>query len=78
MDGVVMEGETAETLGVVRLRRRAGELAWVRAEAEGPRSARQLVALGIDLAAGEARNLLRERSMWSARRRSGGRFVAVG
>lgn len=61
MDGVVMEGETAETLGVVRLLRRAGELAWVRAEAEGPRSPRQLVALGIDLAAGEARNLLRER-----------------
>jgi hypothetical protein len=61
VDGVVMEGETAETLGVVRLLRRAGELAWVRAEAEGPRSPRQLVALGIDLAAGEARNLLRER-----------------
>jgi hypothetical protein len=61
VDGVVMEGETAETLGVVRLLRRAGELAWVRAEAEGPQSPRQLVALGIDLAAGEARNLLRER-----------------
>jgi len=54
-----MDGETAETLaGVVRLLRRAGELAWVRAEAEGPRSPRQLVALGIDLAAGEVRNLL--------------------
>lgn len=54
-----MDGETAETLaGVVRLLRRAGELAWVRAEAEGPRSPRQLTALGIDLAAGEVRNLL--------------------
>jgi hypothetical protein len=57
--GVVMDGETAETLaGVVRLLHRAGELAWVRVEAEGPRSPRQLVALGIDLAAGEVRNLL--------------------
>jgi hypothetical protein len=57
--GVVMDGETAETLaGVVRLLRRTGELAWVRAEAEGPRSPRQLTALGIDLAAGEVRNLL--------------------
>ena len=42
--GVVMDGETAETLaGVVRLLRRSG--AWVRVEVEGPRSPRQLVAL---------------------------------
>ncbi len=38
--------------------RRAAELAWVRAEAGGPRSSRQLVALGIDVVAGEVRNLL--------------------
>ena len=53
---MVMDGETAETLaGVVRLLRRAAELAWVRAEAGGPRSSRQLVALGIDLAAEEVK-----------------------
>jgi len=57
--GVVMDGETAETLaGVVRLLRRGGQLAWARAEVDGPRSPRQLVALGIDLAAEVARNLL--------------------
>jgi hypothetical protein len=57
--GLVVDGETAETLaGVVRLVRRAGQLAWMRADAEGPRSSRQLVALGIDLAAEEIRNLL--------------------
>ena len=54
-----MDGETAETMaGVVRLLRRAGDLAWMRAEAGGPRSSRQLVALGIDLVAEEVRNLL--------------------
>jgi hypothetical protein len=59
MSGDVMDGETAETVaGVVRLLRRAAQLAWVRAEASGPRSSRQLLALGIDLVAGEVRNLL--------------------
>jgi hypothetical protein len=54
-----MDGETAETLaGVVRLLQRAGQLTWVRAEGEGPRSPRQLVALGVDLVAEEVRNLL--------------------
>ena len=54
-----MDGETAETLAVVvRLLQRAGQLASVRAEGEGPRSPRQLVALGIDLVAKEVRNLL--------------------
>ncbi len=38
--------------------RRAAELAGIRAEAGGPRSSRQLVALGIDVVAGEVRNLL--------------------
>ena len=53
--GVVMDSETAETLaGVVRLLRRGGQPAWVRAEVERPRSPRQLVALGIEV----ARNLL--------------------
>ena len=55
----MVDGETAETLaGVVRLLRRAAALAWMRAGAEGPRSSWQLVALGIDLAAGEVRNLV--------------------
>ena len=55
----MVDGETAETVaGVVRLLRRAAELAWIRAEADGPRSSRQLVALGIDVVAGEVRNLL--------------------
>jgi hypothetical protein len=56
---VAMDGETAETLaGVVRSLQRAGQLTWVRAEGEGPRSPRQLVALGVDLVAEEVRNLL--------------------
>jgi len=47
MGGVVMDGETAETLAdVVRLLWRGGQFAWVRAEVEGRRSPRQLVALG--------------------------------
>ena len=55
----VMDFDTAETLaGVVRLLRRASELASVRADREGPRSPRQLLALETDLAAGETRNLL--------------------
>ena len=56
---VVVDGETTETVaGVVRLLRRAAALAWKRADAEGPRSSRQLVALGIDLVVEEVRNLL--------------------
>ena len=47
-----MDGETAETLaGVVRLLRRAAEVVWAAADAEGAGSPRQLLALGIDLAA---------------------------
>src|SRR5215212_6613716 len=54
-----MDAETAETVaGVVRLLRRAAELVWAAADAEGAGSPRQLLALGIDLAADEARNLL--------------------
>src|SRR5215218_5160840 len=54
-----MDADTAETVaGVVRLLRRAAELVWAAADAEGAGSPRQLLALGIDLAADEARNLL--------------------
>ena len=54
-----MDVDTAEsTAGVVRLLRRAAELAWAQADMHGPSSPRQLLALGIDLAADEARSLL--------------------
>jgi hypothetical protein len=54
-----MDVDTAEsTAGVMRLLRRAAELAWDQADLRGPGSPRQLLALGIDLAADEARNLL--------------------
>jgi hypothetical protein len=54
-----MDADTAETLaGVVRLLRRAAELVWAAADTEGAGSPRQVLALGIDLAADEARNVL--------------------
>jgi hypothetical protein len=54
-----MDADTAESMaGVVRLLRRAAELAWDQADLQGPGSPRQLLALGIDLAADEARNLV--------------------
>jgi hypothetical protein len=54
-----MDAETAETLaGVVRLLRRAAELVWAAVDTEGAGSHRQVLGLGIDLAADEARNLL--------------------
>jgi hypothetical protein len=54
-----MDAETAEaTAGVMRLLRRAAELAWDQADLHGPGSPRQLWALSIDLAADEARNLV--------------------
>jgi hypothetical protein len=54
-----MDADTAETLaGVVRLLRRAAELVWAAVDADGAGSPRQVLALGIDLAADEARNLL--------------------
>ena len=59
MDVQRMDADTAEsTAGVVRLLRRAAELAWDQADLQGPGSPRQLLALGIDLAADEARNLV--------------------
>jgi hypothetical protein len=54
-----MDAETSETVaGVVRLLRRAAELVWVAIDTGGAGSPRQLLALGIDLAADEARNIL--------------------
>jgi hypothetical protein len=54
-----MDAETAETLaGVVRLLRRGAELVWAAVDADGAGSPRQVLGLGIDLAADEARNLL--------------------
>ena len=57
----LMDADTAETVaGVVRLLRRAAELVWAAVDAEGAGSPRQVLGLGIDLAADEARNLLPE------------------
>ena len=54
-----MDADTAETVaGVVRLLRRAAQLIWDVVDAEGGGSPRQVLALSIDLAADEARNLL--------------------
>jgi hypothetical protein len=54
-----MDADTGETVaGVIRLLRRAAELVWTAVDVEGAGSPRQLLALGIDLAADEARNLL--------------------
>jgi hypothetical protein len=56
-----LDADTAESVaGVVRLLRRAAVLAWAEADARGPGSPRQIFALGIDLAADEARNLLED------------------
>jgi hypothetical protein len=58
-----MDAESLETVaGVARLLRRAAELAWRQADAAGPRSSRQLLALGIDAAADEASGLLPRRA----------------
>jgi hypothetical protein len=54
-----MDADTAETMaGVVRLLHRAAELVWAAVDADGAGSPRQVLGLGIDLAADEARNLL--------------------
>jgi hypothetical protein len=58
-----MDTEVVETVaGVARLLRRAAELAWTQAHSAGPRSSRQLLALGIDSAADEASGLLPRRA----------------
>jgi hypothetical protein len=54
-----LDAEAAESIaGLVRLLRRAAELVWDQADAQSPGSPRQLLALGIDLAVDQARNLL--------------------
>ena len=54
-----IDADTAERLaGVVPLLRRAAELVWKAVDTDGAGSPRQVLALGIDLAADEARNLL--------------------
>jgi hypothetical protein len=54
-----IDADTHEMLaGVVRLLRRAAELVWKAVDTDGAGSPRQVQALGIDLAADEARNLL--------------------
>jgi hypothetical protein len=57
-----LDAEVVETVaGVVRLLRRASELAWAQAEGAPPSSC-QLLALGIDTAADEASSLLPRRA----------------
>ena len=59
MNKDAMDVDTAETIaGVVRLLRRAAVLAWAAADRAGAGSPRQLLALGVDLAADEARQLV--------------------
>jgi hypothetical protein len=54
-----MDADTSETLaGIVRPLRRAAELVWMAVDADGGGPPRQLLALSIDLAADEPRNLL--------------------
>jgi hypothetical protein len=54
-----MDVDRAETLAsVVRLLRQASVLAWAAADRAGAGSAAQLFALGVDLAADEARHLV--------------------
>jgi hypothetical protein len=48
--------------GALRPLRRAAELAWMPAYESGPRSSRQLLAVGIDSLAGEASSLLPRRA----------------
>ena len=63
MGVVQMDAEVVETVaGVARLLRRAAELVWTQADAAGPRSSHQLLALGIDSAADEASGLLPRRA----------------
>ena len=59
MDKHATDVDTAETLaGVVRLIRQAAVLAWAAADRAGTGSAAQFFALGVDLAADQARHLV--------------------
>jgi hypothetical protein len=58
-----LDTEVVETVaGVARLLRRAAELVWKQADAAGPRSSRQLLALEIDCAVDEALGMLPRRA----------------
>jgi hypothetical protein len=58
-----MDAESLEMVaGAARLLRRAAEPTWRQADAAGPRSSRQILALGIDGAAEEASGLLSRRA----------------
>jgi hypothetical protein len=59
LDKHLMDVDTAETLaGVARLLRQAAVLAWAAADRAGAGSPVQLFALGMDLAADQARHLV--------------------
>lgn len=59
MNEHAMDLDTAETLaGVVRLLRHAAVLAWAAADRAGGASPGQLFALGVDLAADQARHFV--------------------
>jgi hypothetical protein len=59
LDEHSMDVDTADTLaGVVRLLRQAAVLAWAAADRAGGGSAAQLFALGVDVAADQARQLV--------------------
>jgi hypothetical protein len=59
LDEHATDVDTAETLaGVVRLLRQAAVLAWAAADHAGTGSSGQLFALGVDLAADQARHLV--------------------
>ena len=59
LDKHAMDVDTAEALaGVVRLLRHAAVCAWAAADRAGARSPGQLFALGVDLAADQARHLV--------------------
>ena len=59
MNTHAMDLDTAETLAcVMRLLRQAAVLAWAAADRAGARSAAQLFAVGVDVAAEQARGLV--------------------
>ena len=71
MDKDAMDVDTAETIaGVVRLLRQAAVLAWAAADRAGRRHLRQLFALGVDLAADQARHLVPDGTDMTGRCRS--------
>ena len=68
-----MDVDTAETLaGVMRLLQQAAVLAWAAADRAGGASPGQLFALGVDLAADQARQLVPGGTDGASRRRTGG------